>query len=315
MHGERSGRSIGVDFEGHRVCALVANGSEIHAAVRGVGLMRSEDGGDTWENLLSSLEGQQIHSLAVAARDPRLIWVGTQPAALHASSDGGVTWKELAEFRVLGVREKWKDSGEGMAKVTTIALDPTDRNRMYAGVEIGGAYRSDNGGESWRPINEGLFDEVHQIVVDPRTPNRLYAATGGGFQYSVDRGNRWQHHVSDLGSRYCTHMAAENRAGRGATQVILATAAGPPATWKGRGGDADARLSMSLEEGETWLPIDISGARIGTAAITSLAADPVKGEGGFIGTSSGGIWHIDTKLQRWSKIQYGLPVINSLVAR
>ena len=83
IHGERSCRSTGVEFEGHHICALEAHGSEVHAAVRGVGLMRSEDGGETWESLLSSLAGQQIVSIAVSPRDSQRLWVGTQPAALQ----------------------------------------------------------------------------------------------------------------------------------------------------------------------------------------------------------------------------------------
>ena len=315
IHGERSSRSTGVEFEGHHICALEAHGGEVHAAVRGVGLMRSKDGGETWESLLSSLAGQQIVSIAVSPRDPRLLWVGTQPAALHESRDGGESWNELQEFRILGVREGWRDAGKGMARVTTIACDPTDPSRLYVGVEIGGAYRSDDGGASWRPINEGLFDEVHQIAVDPRSPNRLYASTGGGFQFSENRGTRWKHHESDLGSRYGTYLGVENPPDLNVTQLILATAAGPPATWKRRKGDADANLSMSLKQGETWIPIDIAGARIGTAAITALASDPAKREGGFLGTNNGGIWHLDTRQLRWSKVQYGLPPVTALVVR
>lgn len=315
IHGERSGRSTGVEFEGHVVRALEAHGSDVYAAVRGVGLMRSGDGGETWENLFSSLEGQQIHSMAVSARDARRLWVGTQPATLHTSADGGGSWDEVQEFRILGVREGWKDVGQGVARVTTIASDPTDSSRLYVGVEIGGAYRSDDGGTSWRPINEGLFDEVHQIAVDPRTPNRVYASTGGGFHYSENRGNRWKRHESDLGSRYGTCLAVQNPPDLNATQIILASAAGPEASWKGRKGDAEARLSMSLHQGETWIPIDIAAARIGTTSILALATDPVRREGGFLGTNSGGIWHIDTRMQRWSKVQYGLPPVTALVVR
>jgi len=315
IHGERSGRTTGVDFEGHAIRALALNGDVIHAAVHDVGLMCSTDGGETWDNLLSSLAGQEITALAVSPRDSRQIWIGTQPAALHASADGGKTWEEQQEFRILGVREGWKDSGQGMARVTTIACDPTDRSRLYAGVEIGGAYRSDDGGTSWRPINEGLFDEIHQLGVDPRTPNRIYASTGGGFHYTENRGNRWTRHESDLGSRYGTCLAIENPPNLNVTQLILASASGSEASWMGRKGNAEASLSLSLHQGETWIPIDIGGARIGSASITALATDPVKHEGGFIGTTSGGIWHIDTRLQRWSKIQYGLPPITSMIVR
>jgi hypothetical protein len=65
----------------------------------------------------------------------------------------------------------------------------------------------------------------------------------------------------------------------------------------------------------TWIPIDIAGARIGTAAITALASDPVKREGGYLGTNSGGIWHLDTRQLRWAKVQYGLPPVTALVVR
>jgi len=261
--------------------------------------------------MTGSLDGHIIRSLAVSPRDPELLYAGTQPAALHVSRDGGVTWEEMTEFRVLGVREGRKDEGEEAGSVEKVAADPHDSRRLYTGVEIGGAYRSDDGGRTWTGCNEGLFDDVHFLMADPLDSSRVYAATGGGFHISRDRGRKWASHPGELGQVYCTHLDAEFKRGARDSVLVLAVAAGPPATWEGSKGDAKARLLASRDSGETWEAFKTS-AMGEKGAFTALATDRTARQSGFVGTSTGRLYYGNAVLGRWTKFLYGLPPVQVL---
>ncbi|MCL7971906.1 MAG: hypothetical protein M8866_07430 [marine benthic group bacterium] len=311
VHGERSAQVEESHFEGDDVRAIVPAGRSFYTAVSGHGVWKSEDQGRTWEQMTGPFDGHVVRSLAVSHRDPQILYAGTRPAALHISRDGGSKWEEMTEFRVLGVREGWKDTGEGSSRVETVAADPHDSSRLYAGVEIGGAYRSDDGGQTWTGCNEGLFDEVHVLLPDPLDSSRVYAATGGGFHISRDRGRKWTAHAGEPGEAYCTCLDAEFERGARDSLLVMATAAGPPATWEGSRGDAKARLLVSRDSGETWEAFKTStmGEK---GAFTALATDRTAQQSGFIGTSTGRLYYGNAVLGRWSKILYGLPRVQVL---
>ena len=311
VHGERAAQTEESHFEGDDVRAIVPAGRLFYAAVSGHGVWRSEDQGRTWKQMTGPLNGHIIRSLAVSPRDPDLLYAGTQPAALHVSRDGGMNWEEMTEFRVLGVREGWKDAGDGAARVDTVVADPHDSRRLYAGVEIGGAYRSDDGGRTWTGCNEGLFDDVHFLMADPLDSSRLYAASGGGFHVSYDRGRKWAPHASELGQAYCTQLEGEFERGARDSTLVLAVAAGPPATWKGSKGDAKARLLVSRDSGQHWEAFK-TGTMGEKGAFTALATDRSARQSGFVGTSTGRLYYGNAVLGRWTKILYGLPRVQVL---
>lgn len=311
VHGERSAQVEESHFEGDDVRAIVPAGGLYYAAVSGHGVWRSDDRGHTWTQVTAPLDGHRIRSLAVSPRNANLLYAGTQPAALHVSRDGGSAWEELREFRVLGVREGWRDAGEGAARVDTVAADPHDSRRLYVGVEIGGAYRSDDGGSTWKGVNEGLYDDVHRLLVDPVDASRVYAATGGGFHISRDRGRKWAPHASDLGHAYCTHLESGVEQGARHSVLVLAVTGGPPATWEGSRGHAHARLLVSRDSGESWQQFKTSamGER---GAFTSLATDPTVRQSGFVGTSTGRLYYGNAVLGRWDKIHYGFDRVQAI---
>jgi hypothetical protein len=217
----------------------------------------------------------------------------------------------MTEFRVLGVREGWKDAGKGAARVDTVVADPHDGRRLYVGVEIGGAYRSDDGGATWTGVNEGLYDDIHFLMADPLDSSRVYAATGGGFHISRDRGRKWVPHPGELGQAYCTCLDSEFERGARDIVLLLAVAAGPPATWEGSRGDAKARLMVSRDSGKTWEAFK-TGAMGEKGAFTALATDRTTRQSGFVGTSTGRLYYGNAVLGRWNKILYGLPRVQEL---
>ena len=315
IEGERSGRTAEKHFEGRQVYRLAATDRRIWAVVPEEGLFYSGDGGGSWERVLDRLDGAQVRALAVSPSDPSVVYAGTEPPGLYVTRDDGQSWEEIPAFRELGARESWRDYGKRSAHVETIACDPNDPRRLYVGVEIGGAYRTDDGGQSFTGINEGIFDDIHEIEVDPWDPSRLYAATGGGLHISRDRGLHWRRHETEIGELYCTRFDLISRgvevSSSGQSRLVLATADNTPSQWSGRKGDAKARLWLSPDAGESWTPLHLSGVR-DAGAIMDVADDPATEGAGLIGTSSGNLYFGRAVGGKWTRIMFGMPAIRAI---
>ncbi len=316
IEGERSGRILEKQFVGRQVYRLVPSDGGVWAVVPDEGIFHSIDDGSSWERVADRLGGAKIRSLSVSPQDPSVVYAGTEPAAIFISTDRGGEWNELPEFRVLGVRESWRDYGSRSAHVETIACCPTDPKRVYVGVEIGGAYRTDDRGATWHPINEGIFDDIHEILVDPWNPSRVYAATGGGLHISRDRGLHWRRHESEVGELYCTRFDLVSRGAEVSSALqstlVLATADSTPSSWKRLRGNAGARLWVSRNAGDSWTALALTGMR-DKGAITDVTTDPATEGAGLIGTSSGNLYYGGATNAKWTRIMFGMPTVRSLL--
>jgi photosystem II stability/assembly factor-like uncharacterized protein len=83
-----------------------------------------------------------------------------EDAALFRTTDGGKSWHELAGLRGHGTGAKWQPGAGGMC-LHTILLDPSNPHRMYTAISAAGAFRTDDGGKTWKPINKGLKAEYN----------------------------------------------------------------------------------------------------------------------------------------------------------
>jgi photosystem II stability/assembly factor-like uncharacterized protein len=252
-----------------------------------------------------------IRALAAHTQDPNLLLAGTEPAGLYRSTDGGQTWREVPGFGALRAAESWSSYGENAPYVGSVALDPTNPDRLYAGVHIGGAYRSDDSGANWVSISEGLFEDVHRLVVDPIDSTRVYAATGRGLHVSLDRGASWATPDGPLGEEYCTAVKAMVESGFRHTHLLASTASTSAAA-RSAGKSAEARLHLTVDAGRSWQDVDLSSGPKGRAALTALADDPERAEAGFIGTSGGALYHGRIEEGQWSKILSGLSPITGV---
>lgn len=177
-------------------------------------------------------------------------------------------------------------------------------------------YRSDDRGESWFGVNEGVFDDVHDLSVDPRNGSRIFAATGGGLYVSNDRGADWRAVPGELGSRYCTclfSLASTPVTGPSESLFLVGTADGPPSIWGKRAAKAGAQLWFSHDSGRSWSPSTRHGARDATP-ITAFAANPHQRAAVLAGTVGGNLLHGHLADDHWHQIDYGLGSVNSLVA-
>ena len=86
----------------------------------------------------------------------------------------------------------------------TILLDPTRPGRMFVAISAAGAFRTDDGGQTWQPINKGLQSEgipdptaevghcVHRIAMHPSRPDVLFMQKHWDVMRSDDAGESWR---------------------------------------------------------------------------------------------------------------------------
>ena len=113
------------------------------------------------------------------------MYAGVEDAALFRSTDGGQNWKELSGLRGHGTGPQWQPGAGGLC-LHTIIEDPKDPQRLFVAISSAGAFRTDDGGTTWKPINRGLRSQyipdpeaeighcVHRIAMHPSRPNVLF---------------------------------------------------------------------------------------------------------------------------------------------
>jgi photosystem II stability/assembly factor-like uncharacterized protein len=129
-----------------------------------------------------------------------------EDAALFRTTDGGTSWHELPGLRNHGSGPRWQPGAGGMC-LHTILIDPNNAQRMYIAISAAGAFRTDDGGMTWRPINQGLRSEmipdpdadvghcVHRIAMHPSRPETLFMQKHWDVMRSDNAGDLW-HEVS-----------------------------------------------------------------------------------------------------------------------
>ncbi len=186
---------------------------------------RSDDGGKSWETVGNAFaydgdpgshqwydgtphpwEFKRAWHFEPGLTDPDIIYAGVEDAAMFRSADGGQTWQELSGLRGHGTGPSWQPGAGGLC-LHTILLDPVNPERMFIAISAAGAFRTDDAGESWQPINRGLRSEyipdpeaeighcVHRIALHPSRPDVLFMQKHWDVMRSDDAGDNW-HEVS-----------------------------------------------------------------------------------------------------------------------
>jgi photosystem II stability/assembly factor-like uncharacterized protein len=148
-------------------------------------------------------EFKRVWHLEPSLQDPDTVYAGVEDAALFRSTDGGQNWTELPGLRGHGTGPKWQPGAGGMC-LHTIILDPSNPQRIYIAISAAGAFRTDDGGKSWKPINRGLYSKyipnptaevghcVHHVAMNPSRPGILFMQKHWDVMRSNDAGDSWQ---------------------------------------------------------------------------------------------------------------------------
>jgi photosystem II stability/assembly factor-like uncharacterized protein len=185
-------------------------------------IQRSDDGGNSWEPVGNEFaydgtpgthqwydgtqhpwEFKRVWHLEPSLSDPDTVYAGVEDAAIFRTTDGGKTWQELPGLRS-AKGHLWQPGAGGMC-LHTILLHPGDPNRIFIAISAAGAFRSDDAGQSWRPVNNGLKSQyelpdpaaevghcVHRIAMHPARPDVLFMQKHWDVMRSDDAGNSWR---------------------------------------------------------------------------------------------------------------------------
>jgi hypothetical protein len=219
----------------------------------------SEDDGASWQWLPSGgIDHRDIWTMAVHPTRVNEIYVGTLPAAIYVSENGGRSFREFAAFRGLPDYNKWTfPPGPHVAHVRCISLDARVPDEIVIGIEEGGVARSRDRGATWEDISgpasstafpkindpagivpyemgkheEGrVYRDVHWIMRHPTRLETLFASTGIGTYQTNDGGKNWTKCEYGMGRAYAIPMTNYPSA---PDRIFLGAAENGPASWPG----------------------------------------------------------------------------------
>jgi hypothetical protein len=195
-------------------------------------IQRSSDGGKTWEPTGNKFvydgptgkhqwydgtphpwEFKRVWHIEPSIDSPDVIYAGVEDAAFFRSTDAGQTWNELPALRNHSTSSKWAPGAGGLC-LHTIVIDPAKPSRMFIAISAAGAFRTDDEGQSWTPINQGLRSEgipdpnaevghcVHRIAMHRTRPNVLFMQKHWDVMRTDNAGNSWTEVSGNLPSDF-----------------------------------------------------------------------------------------------------------------
>ena len=302
-------------------------------------IQRSDDGGRTWAPVGSDFayrgatgthqwyDGTQhpwaftrVWHLEPSPTDPETVYAGVEDAALFRSADGGQTWQELPALR--GVKGHLWQPGAGGMCLHTILLDPRNPARIFVAISAAGAFRTDDAGATWRPVNRGLRSEhelpdpaaevghcVHSMAMHPARPEVLFMQKHWDVMRSDDAGESWREVSGNLPSDFGFPIAVHAHEPETIYVVPITSDSehfppeGKLRVYRSRtGGDAWEALTKGLPQRHCYVNI----------LRDALAVDQHESCGVYFGTTGGQVYASPDAGDTWAPIVRDLPAVTSV---
>jgi photosystem II stability/assembly factor-like uncharacterized protein len=302
-------------------------------------IQRSDDGGQTWEPVGKEFvydgvpdthqwydgtqhpwEFARVWHLEPSLTDPDTVYAGAEDAALFRSVDGGQTWKELSGLRTHTSGPSWQPGAGGLC-LHTIVLHPTQPDRIFVAISAAGAFRTDDAGATWRPINHGLRSEgipnpeaevghcVHRIAMHPSRPDVLFMQKHWDVMRSDDAGDSWREVSGNLPSDFGFPIAVHAHEPNTVYVVPIKSDSQhfPP--------DGKLRVYRSRAGGDEWEALT-SGLPQSDCYVNVLRdamdVDSLESGGVYFGTSGGQVYASVNGGDSWAPIVRDLPAVCSV---
>jgi len=302
-------------------------------------IQRSNDGGKTWEPVGNKFtyegvpgshlwydgtqhpwEFKRVWQLQPSLTNPDTVYAGVEDAALFCSTDGGLTWQELPGLRA-AKGHLWQPGAGGMC-LHTIILDPSNPQRFYVAISAAGAFRTDDGGQTWRPINQGLnslFELpdasaevghcVHNLAMHPSRPGVLFMQKHWDVMRSDNAGELWQEVSGNLPSDFGFPIAVHSHEPETIYVVPIKSDSEhfPP--------DGKLRVFRSRTGGNDWEPLT-KGLPQSDCYVnvlrSALAVDSLDPCGVYFGTTGGQVYASPDSGDNWKSIVRDFPAVLSV---
>jgi photosystem II stability/assembly factor-like uncharacterized protein len=302
-------------------------------------IQRSSDGGKTWEPVGNKFvydgvpgthqwydgtahpwEFKRVWHLEPSHTDPDTVFAGVEDAAMFKSTDGGKNWHELSGLRQHGTGPKWQPGAGGMC-LHTILIDPKDANRMFIAISAAGAFRTDDAGKTWRPINNGLRSEfmpnptaevghcVHRIAMHASRPDVLFMQKHWDVMRSDNAGDLWKEVSGNLPTDF--GFVIDVHAHEPETIYVVPIKSDsehyPP--------DGKLRVFRSKSGGNQWEPLT-KGLPQQDCYVNvlrdAMAVDSLDKCGIYFGTTGGQVYASADAGDNWNPIVRDLPAVVSV---
>jgi photosystem II stability/assembly factor-like uncharacterized protein len=265
-------------------------------------------------------EFKRVWHIEPSLNDPDSVYAGVEDAALFHSKDGGESWRELSGLRKHGTGPSWQPGAGGMC-LHSILLDPTNASRIYIAISAAGAFRSDDAGESWTPINRGLYSKyipnptaevghcVHHIAMHPSRPGTLFMQKHWDVMRTDDAGDNWREISGNLPTDF--GFVIDVHAHEPDTLYVV------PIKSDAEHFPLDGRLNVyrSRSGGEEWQALT-NGLPQSNCYVNvlrdAMSVDALDSCGVYFGTTGGQVYVSPDSGDNWQAIVHDLPAVLSV---
>ena len=305
-------------------------------------VQRSDDGGQTWRPVGNRFaydgnlgthqwydgtphpwEFKRVWHIEPSLVEPDVLYAGVEDAALFRSDDGGDSWRELSRLRGHGTGPAWQPGAGGLC-LHSIIIDPIDPKRIFIAISAAGVFRTDDGGNDWRPINRGLRSDhipdptaeighcVHHLAMHPSRPSTLFMQKHWDVMRTDDAGESWREISGNLPTDF--GFVIDVHAHKPETLYVVPIKSdaehfpigGQLRVWRSRSGGGEWEpLTNGLPQSDCYVNV----------LRDAMAVDSLDACGVYFGTTGGQIYASSNGGDSWQAIMRDLPAVLSVEAQ